>query len=47
MIKIIFLDIDGCMSDGAIYKGNANEELKRFDVKDGFLLQQCNNLGYV
>ena len=47
MIKIIFLDIDGCMSDGAIYKGNANEELKRFDVKDGFLLQQCNNLGYI
>ena len=47
MIKIIFLDIDGCMSDGAIYKGNANEELKRFDVKDGFLLQQFNNLGYI
>lgn len=47
MIKIIFLDIDGCMSDGAIYKGNANEEFKRFDVKDGFLLQQCNNLGYI
>ena len=47
MIKIIFLDVDGCMSDGGIYKGNAGEELKRFDVKDGFLLWQCNNLGYI
>ena len=47
MIKIIFLDIDRCMSDGGIYKGNAGEELKRFDVKDGFILQQWNQMGYL
>lgn len=42
MIKIIFLDIDGCMSDGGIYTGANGEEFKRFDVKDGFILQQWN-----
>ncbi len=47
MIEIVFLDIDGCLSDGGIYKGNAGEELKRFDVKDGFLLQQWNKMGKI
>ncbi len=42
MIEIIFLDVDGCLSDGGIYKGNAGEEFKRFDVKDGFALEQWN-----
>lgn len=42
MIEIIFLDIDGCLSDGGIYKGNNGEEFKRFDVKDGFALEQWN-----
>lgn len=46
MIEIIFLDVDGSLSDGALYKGNAGEELKRFDVKDGFGIEQwIKNLG--
>lgn len=36
MIDIIFLDVDGCMSDGGIYYTNSKEEIKKFNVKDGF-----------
>lgn len=42
MIKILFLDVDGCLSDGGIYTGANGEIFKRFDVKDGFALQQWN-----
>ena len=42
MIKILFLDVDGCLSDGGIYTGANGELFKRFDVKDGFALQQWN-----
>lgn len=46
MIKLVFLDVDGCLSDGGIYTGANGEVFKRFDVKDGFILQQWNvNLG--
>ncbi len=47
MIKIIFLDIDGCMSDGGLYLGNSGEEMKRFDVKDGFGVWQWNKMGLI
>ena len=43
MIKILFLDVDGCLSDGGIYTGANGELFKRFDVKDGFALQQWNS----
>ena len=42
MIKLVFLDVDGCLSDGGIYVGANGEIFKRFDVKDGFALQQWN-----
>ncbi|MDY6187505.1 MAG: HAD hydrolase family protein [Campylobacter sp.] len=42
MIKILFLDVDGCLSDGGIYTGANGELFKRFDVKDGFALEQWN-----
>lgn len=45
MIKLIFLDVDGCLTDGGIYNANGGDEWKRFDVKDGFLLQQWNKMG--
>ena len=47
MIEIIFLDVDGCMSDGGIYKTNLSDEFKRFDVKDGFAIQQWNRMGKI
>jgi 3-deoxy-D-manno-octulosonate 8-phosphate phosphatase (KDO 8-P phosphatase) len=35
-IKLLILDLDGVMTDGKIYYGNYGDELKAFDVKDGF-----------
>lgn len=35
-IKLLILDVDGVMTDGKIYYGNYGDELKAFDVKDGF-----------
>lgn len=35
-IKLLICDVDGVMSDGIIYQGNAGEELKAFNVRDGY-----------
>nr|WP_154324458.1 3-deoxy-manno-octulosonate-8-phosphatase KdsC [Pantoea sp. 201603H] len=35
-IKLLICDVDGVMSDGIIYMGNAGEELKAFNVRDGY-----------
>ena len=35
-IKLLILDVDGIMTDGRIYYGNYGDEIKSFDVKDGF-----------
>jgi 3-deoxy-D-manno-octulosonate 8-phosphate phosphatase (KDO 8-P phosphatase) len=42
-IKVLALDVDGVLTDGAIYYGNSGEELKAFNIKDGLgikLLQE-------
>ena len=35
-IKLLILDVDGVMSDELIYMGNSGEELKAFNVRDGY-----------
>ena len=45
VIKIIFLDVDGCLSDGGLYHSNGGEEMKKFNVKDGFGIQEWQRLG--
>jgi len=35
-IRLLICDVDGVMSDGLIYMGNAGEELKAFNVRDGY-----------
>lgn len=35
-IKLLICDVDGVMSDGIIYQGNQGEELKAFNVRDGY-----------
>lgn len=35
-IKLLICDVDGVMSDGQIYMGNSGEELKAFNVRDGY-----------
>lgn len=45
MIDIIFLDVDGCLSDGGLYYFNCGEEGKKFNVKDGFGIEQWLKMG--
>ncbi|MGG7072861.1 HAD hydrolase family protein [Campylobacter sp. 9BO] len=45
MIEIIFLDIDGCMTDGKIVYGVNGELFKAFDVKDGYAIESWLKLG--
>lgn len=35
MIKYLVMDVDGTLTDGKIYMGNAGEIMKVFDIKDG------------
>ena len=45
MIKIIFLDVDGTLTDGGIYLSNSGEEMKKFNVRDGFGIQEWQRIG--
>lgn len=45
MIEIIFIDVDGSLTDGGIYKTNSDDEFKKFDVKDGFGIQEWLRIG--
>ena len=45
MIKLILLDVDGTLTDGGIYLGNSGEELKKFNVKDGYAIVNVPKLG--
>lgn len=44
-IKLLICDIDGVFSDGKIYMGNQNEELKTFNTKDGFGIKALMKTG--
>ncbi len=35
-IKILFMDVDGTLTNGKIYMGEQGELFKAFDVKDGY-----------
>lgn len=35
-IKLLFMDVDGTMTDGKIYMGADGEIMKAFDIKDGY-----------
>ena len=35
-LRLLICDVDGVMSDGLIYQGNSGEELKAFNVRDGY-----------
>ena len=44
MIKLVLLDVDGTLTDGGIYRGNNGEELKKFNVKDGYAIVNAQKL---
>ncbi|KUK84565.1 MAG: 3-deoxy-D-manno-octulosonate 8-phosphate phosphatase, YrbI family [Synergistales bacterium 58_81] len=35
MIRLFVMDVDGTMTDGAVFLDGEGREFKRFDVKDG------------
>jgi 3-deoxy-D-manno-octulosonate 8-phosphate phosphatase (KDO 8-P phosphatase) len=37
-IKILFMDVDGTLTDGKIYMGENGEVMKAFDIKDGYAI---------
>jgi 3-deoxy-D-manno-octulosonate 8-phosphate phosphatase (KDO 8-P phosphatase) len=45
MIKLIVLDVDGCMTDGKIIYDNNGLESKQFNVKDGLGITSWLKLG--
>lgn len=45
MIEIIFLDVDGCLTDGKINYSSDGELFKSFNVKDGYAIESWLKLG--
>lgn len=46
MIKLIVLDVDGCLTNGQIIYGESGEEVKAFNVKDGLAIKSWLQLGH-
>lgn len=45
MIKLIVLDVDGCLTDGRIIYSEDGNETKAFNVKDGLAIRTWLNMG--
>ncbi len=45
MIKVLFLDVDGVLTDGTITYDIYGREVKRFNVKDGYGIVRAINTG--
>ena len=45
MIRLAVFDVDGCLTDGRIVYTDEGDELKAFDVKDGFAIANWMRLG--
>jgi len=45
MIKLLVLDVDGCLTDGKIIYSNESTETKEFNVKDGLAIVSWIKLG--
>jgi 3-deoxy-D-manno-octulosonate 8-phosphate phosphatase (KDO 8-P phosphatase) len=46
MIKLIVLDVDGCLTDGTIVYNSDGSETKVFNVKDGLGIATWIRMGY-
>ncbi|HEX5623434.1 MAG TPA: HAD-IIIA family hydrolase [Sulfuricurvum sp.] len=46
MIRLLILDVDGCMTDGRIIYSEKGDELKNFHVKDGFAIRTWLRMGH-
>ena len=45
MVKVLFLDVDGVLTDGTITYDAYGREVKRFSVKDGYGIVRAINTG--
>ncbi len=45
MIKLLVLDVDGCLTNGQIIYTNSGDELKAFNVKDGLAIKSAQKYG--
>jgi len=46
MIKLLVLDVDGCLTDGKIIYSSSSSEIKEFNVKDGLAIASWIKLGH-
>ena len=46
MIKLLVLDVDGCLTDGSIIYAADGTESKNFNVKDGLAIATWIRMGY-
>ena len=44
-IRLLLLDVDGVMTDGGLYYSGRGEQLKKFDVKDGYGIVKLRRFG--
>ena len=45
-LSVVFLDVDGVLTDGGLFFSAAGETLKRFNVHDGHGLKLLQSVGY-
>ena len=45
-ITLLLLDVDGVLTDGSLYYGPNGEEIKRFNVRDGYGLKLWHEAGF-
>jgi 3-deoxy-D-manno-octulosonate 8-phosphate phosphatase (KDO 8-P phosphatase) len=46
-IKVLITDIDGVLTDGGIIYDNAGMEFKKYNVKDGLIVQHLKRAGFL
>jgi 3-deoxy-D-manno-octulosonate 8-phosphate phosphatase (KDO 8-P phosphatase) len=46
MIKLLILDVDGCLSDGKLIYSSEESESKNFNVKDGLGISTWTKIGH-
>jgi 3-deoxy-D-manno-octulosonate 8-phosphate phosphatase (KDO 8-P phosphatase) len=46
MIKLLVLDVDGCLSDGKLVYSSDGGEAKNFNVKDGLSISTWGKIGH-
>lgn len=46
MIRLLLLDVDGCLTEGKIIYTSSGDELKNFNVKDGFAIRTWLKMGH-